>query len=53
MTLKTVFAALALSLAPLVATAECYGNHTQATMSCSEGMQWDSEQRVCVPKATS
>ena len=53
MKLKTLLAALALTVAPAVAMAECFGDHQQVTMSCAEGTQWDADKQTCVPTTTS
>lgn len=51
MTLKTLFAALALTLAPMVASAMC--SSTDQAMSCADGMIWDSETRSCTKQLSS
>lgn len=49
MTIKTLFAALALTVAPALAMAEC-GWHTQKqAMSCADGMEYNDDQKACVP----
>ncbi len=53
MKLKTLLAALALTVSPVIATAACFDSHADATMSCAEGSQWDAEAKTCVPKTTS
>ncbi|HEY9019902.1 MAG: hypothetical protein QUV10_04265 [Paracoccaceae bacterium] len=45
MKLKTAFAALVLTLAPMMVSAACSSSHQ--AMSCAEGMVWDSETRTC------
>ncbi len=51
MTLKSLLAALALTIAPTLAAASCFGEqHT--TMSCAEGSTWDAESQTCVPIAS-
>ena len=53
MKLKTLLAALALTITPALASAACFDKHEQVTMSCAEGMQWDAASRTCVPTASS
>lgn len=54
MKLKTLLAALALTVTPAIAMAECsWGKHEQITMSCADGAQWDAEKQTCVPTTTS
>ena len=50
---KTLLAALALTLAPALASASCMGKHEQVTMSCAEGSQWDATTQTCVPTVSS
>lgn len=48
MTIKTLAAALALTLVPALAMAECsYGK--QAAMSCADGSSYDAASGKCVP----
>jgi hypothetical protein len=51
MKFKTAFAALALTLAPMMVSAACPSSHQ--AMSCAEGMVWDTETRSCTKQATS
>ena len=51
MALKTAFAALLLSLAPMLASAACPGGHQ--AMSCAEGMVWDSQTGDCIKQVSS
>jgi hypothetical protein len=53
MKLKTLLAALALTMTPALATAACFDNHEQVTMSCTEGTQWDAASQTCVPVTSS
>jgi len=54
MKLKTLLAALALTVTPAIAMAECsWGKQEQMTMSCTEGTQWDADAQTCVPTTTS
>jgi hypothetical protein len=53
MKLKTLLAALALTITPALAFAQCMGKHEQVTMSCAEGTQWDATTQTCVPTASS
>lgn len=53
MKLKTLLAALALTITPALAMAECSWKHEQVTMSCAEGTQWDAASQSCVPTASS
>lgn len=52
MKLKTLLAALALTMAPALATAQCFDKSEQVTMSCTEGTQWDAAAQTCVPVVT-
>lgn len=52
MTLKTIFAALVLALAPSLAAAACWEGHAkEQAMTCAEGSVWDAEQATCVEVA--
>jgi len=51
MKLKTVFAALALSVAPMMVSAACSSFHQ--AMSCADGMIWDNETRSCTKQLSS
>ncbi len=53
MKLKTLLAALALTVAPALAMAECSWQHEQVTMSCAEGTQWNETTQNCVPTVSS
>ncbi|SFR53856.1 hypothetical protein [Litoreibacter janthinus] len=49
---KTLLAALALTLTPAIASAECaFGQHKQAA-SCQAGSTWDAEKGACVAQPT-
>ncbi|MEP3345457.1 MAG: hypothetical protein ABJN34_11455 [Litoreibacter sp.] len=49
---KTFLAALALTLTPALAAAECsYGQHKQAA-SCQAGSTWDTATGACVSSPT-
>ncbi|MEJ6388999.1 adenylosuccinate lyase [Gymnodinialimonas ulvae] len=55
MTIKTLFAASVLVLAPMMASAECswdYGAQ-EAAISCAEGTTWDATAMTCVAVASS
>lgn len=45
--LKIALTTIILTLAPLTAFAECFGDHQQA-MSCADGAVWDSETKSCI-----
>jgi hypothetical protein len=50
----TIFAVLAFSIVPSLASATCMGEHTsQSAASCLPGMVWDSAKGTCVEKPTS
>jgi hypothetical protein len=51
MKLKTAFAALALTLAPMMVSAACSSSHQ--AMSCAEGMVWDSATSSCTKQVSS
>lgn len=51
MTIKTALAALVLALAPAIASATCFGDHSQQAMSCADGMIWDEKTATCVEAA--
>lgn len=51
MKLKTAFAALALTLAPMMVSAACSSSHQ--AMSCAEGMIWDSATNSCTKQVSS
>ncbi|MGC3939485.1 carbohydrate-binding module family 14 protein [Roseobacter sp. EG26] len=53
MTIKTLAAAVALTLAPVLAFAEGCNYGQKVTMSCAEGMVYDSETGTCVTNTTS
>jgi len=46
MTMKTIIAAAALSLSPMLAFAYCSG-HQQQAMTCAEGSVYDPETNTC------
>lgn len=50
MKMKTLLAALALTLAPGLAVAMCSGNYQkdEVAMTCAAGTTWDSEMQRCV-----
>jgi hypothetical protein len=52
MKLKTLLAALALTVTPVFAFAQC-GGHSEASMSCMDGKTWDAASSTCVDKSTS
>lgn len=52
MTIKTILAALALTVLPAVSYAACSGKSHQA-MSCAEGSVWDADTRTCVKQVSS
>ncbi len=51
MKIKTALAALVLALAPAIATAACFDDHSQQAMSCAEGTIWDEKTSACVDAA--
>ena len=55
MKLKLVIATLALSVAPSLAMAACFGDHNKedVVMSCAQGTVYDAETKSCVPMSTS
>lgn len=55
MKMKTLLAALAITVAPTLAFAECsWGKaHETTAMSCAEGATWDAATQTCVPVASS
>jgi hypothetical protein len=55
MTIKTALAALALTLAPTLALAECWGDAHKMTSAnaCAEGQVWSETLATCVAKPTS
>jgi hypothetical protein len=54
MKIATAFAALAFSLLPGLAFAQCRGEHAdQTAASCMPGMVWDASAGTCVEKPTS
>lgn len=48
----TVFASLAVTVLPSLASAACQG-HDEAAASCMAGMVWDEAKGTCVEKPTS
>jgi hypothetical protein len=54
MSIKTLLAALVLTVAPGLAIAECsFGRGHEVTMSCADGMTWDADAQACVPVVSS
>lgn len=56
MTLRTLVAAAALAVSPVLAGAQCAGDHAKAdqqAMSCLPGTAWDAETGLCLPVASS
>lgn len=53
MTIRTTLAALALILAPGLATAACFGMHQPTAAACAEGQVWDSASGGCIALPTS
>lgn len=51
MTIKTLFAALALTLLPAVSYAICADSHQ--AQSCAPGTVWDANQQTCVEQISS
>jgi len=52
--MKIVLTTLALTLAPVLATAQCIGDHgMEQAQSCVTGTQWDTESASCVPTVAS
>ena len=52
--MKTVFAALLITVAPGLAFAACFGDHSdQVVMSCPQGQVFDADTENCVPLTTS
>lgn len=50
----SLFAVLAFSILPSLASASCVGEHTKQTAaSCAPGMVWDGAKGSCVDKPTS
>ncbi len=53
MNTKIILAALALTLAPSVASAMgCGADHIKQTSSCQSGTSWDAESGSCVANPT-
>lgn len=52
MTLKTLVAAMALTLIPVVSFAMCSDRQHQA-QSCATGTVWDSDKATCIPQVSS
>lgn len=48
MTIKTLLAAAALTLTPVLGFAQCSGGHSEAAMSCAEGTVYDAASGTCV-----
>lgn len=53
MTFKTALAALALTFAPTLALAECFGETHTSANACAEGQVWSETLATCVVKPTS
>ena len=54
MKLKTLLAALALSISPAVAMAACSGyGHSDTVNQCGAGQMWDIDAEKCVAITTS
>ena len=54
MSIKSLLAALVLTVAPGLAIAECsFGRGHEVTMSCADGMTWDADAQACVPVVSS
>ena len=49
MTIKTLAAAVALTLTPVLAYSQCSFGKQQAAMSCAEGSVYDAQSGTCVP----
>ena len=49
MTIKTLAAAVALTLVPVLAFAECSFGKQQAAMNCAEGSTYDHNAGKCIP----
>ena len=49
MTIKTLAAAVALTLIPVLAFAECSFGKQQAAMNCAEGSTYDHNAGKCIP----
>lgn len=52
MKLKFALVALALTVLPVTAFAQCSG-HEQQVQSCAEGTKWDDASKSCVKQITS
>jgi len=52
MTIKTVLAALALTIAPTFALAMGCSDRSHQAQSCATGMVWDSASQSCVKQIT-
>lgn len=50
MKIKLLLAALALSTAPTLALAACFGDHAkeEVVMSCPEGSSFDADSKTCI-----
>ena len=53
MKIATTLAALAITLLPTLAFANCRGETLQSASSCIPGMVWDGAKGTCVDKPTS
>lgn len=50
--MKRLVLAVAFLTTPFVAWADCSGRSDQVTLTCMEGMTWDSGINACVPLVT-
>ncbi|MEO9826482.1 MAG: chitin-binding domain-containing protein [Paracoccaceae bacterium] len=52
--MKTALTALLITIAPGLAFAQCFGDHSeQVVMSCPQGQMYDADSENCVPLTTS
>jgi hypothetical protein len=47
MTIKTILAAAALTVTPMLAFAQCSSFHEQQVMTCAEGTVYDPDSNTC------
>ena len=45
---KVILTALALTLSPTLALAECSYGHEKVTLSCADGKVWDENAKGCI-----